>query len=126
MRAQHQAVTASAAIVCTGEGPTPTAFKLIRRRERRFESCRGHNPERGRARHRRAWPAGARIPACGDDPHPRRAAGVVRRDRARSKQAIADLGLLDGWPGYPVRDEYIAWHQFDAGLKRVQQCCAHV
>jgi hypothetical protein len=34
----------------------------LRRRERRFESCRGHNPERGRARHRRAWPAGARIP----------------------------------------------------------------
>jgi transposase len=45
---------------------------------------------------------------------------------ARSKQAIADLGVLDGWPGYLVRDDYVAWHQFDAGLTGVQQCCAHV
>jgi hypothetical protein len=45
---------------------------------------------------------------------------------SRGKEAIAGLGVFDGWPGYLVRDDYAAWHQFDAGLKGVQQCCAHI
>ena len=44
---------------------------------------------------------------------------------SRSGPAIAGLGVLDGWHGYLVRDDYAAWHQFDAQLAGVQQCAAH-
>jgi transposase len=43
---------------------------------------------------------------------------------SRSGPAIAGLGVLDGWHGYLVRDDYAAWHQFDAQLAGVQQCAA--
>ncbi len=45
---------------------------------------------------------------------------------SRSGPAIAGLGVLDGWHGYLVRDDYAAWHQFDAQLAGVQQCAAHL
>jgi hypothetical protein len=45
---------------------------------------------------------------------------------SRSKDSIADLGVLDGWHGYLVRDDYAGWHQFDPHLAGVQQCCAHI
>jgi transposase len=45
---------------------------------------------------------------------------------SRSKTAIAALGVLDGWGGYLVRDDYAGWHQFDAQVAGVQQCCAHI
>ena len=28
-------------------------------------------------------------------------------------------GVLEGWRGYLVRDDYAGWHQFDAGLAGV-------
>jgi transposase len=46
--------------------------------------------------------------------------------RSRSSASIAGLGVLDGWHGYLVRDDYAAWNQFDAQLAGVQQCCAHL
>ncbi len=46
--------------------------------------------------------------------------------RSRSGASIAGLGVLDGWHGYLVRDDYAAWNQFDAQLAGVQQCCAHL
>jgi hypothetical protein len=45
---------------------------------------------------------------------------------SRSGPAIAGLGVLDDWHGYLVRDDYAAWHQFDAQLAGVQQCAAHL
>jgi len=45
---------------------------------------------------------------------------------SRSKASIKDLGVLDGYAGYLVRDDYAAWHQFDAQLAGVQQCVAHL
>lgn len=45
---------------------------------------------------------------------------------SRSKTSIADLGVLDDWPGLLVRDDYAGWHQFDPHLAGVQQCCAHL
>ena len=45
---------------------------------------------------------------------------------SRSSAAIAGLGVLDGWHGYLVRDDYAGWHQFDAQLAGVQQCAAHL
>jgi hypothetical protein len=45
---------------------------------------------------------------------------------SRSKTAIAALGVLDGWGGFLVRDDYAGWHQFDDHLAGVQQCCAHL
>jgi transposase len=45
---------------------------------------------------------------------------------SRSKNAIAGLGILDGYAGYLVRDDYAGWHQFDAQLAGVQQCVAHL
>lgn len=45
---------------------------------------------------------------------------------SRSGPAIAGLGVLDGWHGFLVRDDYAAWHQFDAQLAGVQQCAAHL
>lgn len=45
---------------------------------------------------------------------------------SRSKTDIAGLGVLEGYPGYLVRDDYAAWHQFDTQLAGVQQCAAHL
>ncbi|MDQ3763771.1 MAG: transposase [Actinomycetota bacterium] len=45
---------------------------------------------------------------------------------SRSKDAIADLGVLNDWHGLLVRDDYVGWHQFDPHLAGVQQCCAHI
>jgi transposase len=45
---------------------------------------------------------------------------------SRSKQAIKDLGVLDGYAGYLVRDDYAGWYQFDVQLSGVQQCVAHL
>ena len=45
---------------------------------------------------------------------------------SRSSAAIAGLGVLEGWHGYLVRDDYAGWHQFDAQLAGVQQCAAHL
>lgn len=45
---------------------------------------------------------------------------------SRSATSIADLGVLDGWHGFLVRDDYAGWHQFDPYLAGVQQCCAHL
>jgi transposase len=45
---------------------------------------------------------------------------------SRSGAAIAGLGVLEGWHGYLARDDYAAWHQFDAQLAGVQQCAAHL
>jgi transposase len=45
---------------------------------------------------------------------------------SRSGPAIAGLGVLKGWHGYLVRDDYAGWHQFDAQLAGVQQCAAHL
>ena len=45
---------------------------------------------------------------------------------SRSGPAIAGLGVLEGWRGYLVRDDYAAWHQSGAQLAGVQQCAAHL
>jgi transposase len=51
---------------------------------------------------------------------------VVPGAARRSKKALGNLGLLRGFTGYLVRDDYKAWHQFDPQLAGVQQCVAHV
>ena len=45
---------------------------------------------------------------------------------SRSSAAIKSLGVLDGYGGYLVRDDYAGWAQFDAQLAGVQQCCQHL
>jgi transposase len=45
---------------------------------------------------------------------------------SRSKTSIAGLGIMEGYAGYLVRDDYAGWHQFDAQLDGVQQCVAHL
>lgn len=45
---------------------------------------------------------------------------------SRSKTSIAGLGVLEGYAGYLVRDDYAGWHQFDAQLAGVGQCAAHL
>jgi hypothetical protein len=45
---------------------------------------------------------------------------------SRSKTAIAALGVLEGYTGYLVRDDYAGWHQYDPHLAGVQQCAAHL
>jgi transposase len=45
---------------------------------------------------------------------------------SRSKTAIAALGVLEGYAGYLVRDDYAGWYQFDAQLAGVGQCAAHL
>ena len=45
---------------------------------------------------------------------------------SRSKKALRGLGVLDGFGGYLVRDDYPGWYQFDATLAGVQQCAAHL
>ncbi|MGH9260321.1 MAG: IS66 family transposase, partial [Acidimicrobiales bacterium] len=52
---------------------------------------------------------------------------VFYRDiHARTKQALAGLGVFNGWHGILVRDDYAGWHQFDATLAGVGQCGAHL
>jgi transposase len=45
---------------------------------------------------------------------------------SRTSDSITDLGVLDNWHGFLVRDDYAGWHQFDPHLAGVQQCCAHI
>ncbi|MDQ3763909.1 MAG: transposase, partial [Actinomycetota bacterium] len=45
---------------------------------------------------------------------------------SRSKTALAALGVLAGYTGYLVRDDYAGYYQFDAQLAGVQQCAAHL
>jgi hypothetical protein len=45
---------------------------------------------------------------------------------SRSKTAIAALGVLTGYTGYLVRDDYAGWHQSDSQLAGIQQCAAHL
>jgi transposase len=45
---------------------------------------------------------------------------------SRSKAAIAALGVMEGYAGYLVRDDYAGWYQFDAQLAGVGQCAAHL
>lgn len=45
---------------------------------------------------------------------------------ARSAEAIAALGVMDGYTGVLVRDDYAGWHQFDGQLAGVGQCGAHL
>jgi transposase len=45
---------------------------------------------------------------------------------SRSKTSIAGLGVLQGYAGYLVRDDYAGWYQFDTQLAGVQQCAAHL
>jgi hypothetical protein len=45
---------------------------------------------------------------------------------SRSKTAIAALGVMDGYAGYLVRDDYAGWYQFDTQLAGVGQCAAHL
>lgn len=45
---------------------------------------------------------------------------------SRSKTAIAALGVMEGYTGYLVRDDYAGWYQFDAQLAGVGQCAAHL
>jgi hypothetical protein len=49
-----------------------------------------------------------------------------REVSARSSAQLKDLGILDGWTGVLVRDDYAGYHQFDATLGGVQQCCSHL
>jgi transposase len=45
---------------------------------------------------------------------------------SRSKTSIAALGVMEGYAGYLVRDDYAGWYQFDAQLAGVGQCAAHL
>lgn len=45
---------------------------------------------------------------------------------ARSGEQLKALGILDGWTGHLVRDDYAGYQQFDATLAGVQQCVAHL
>jgi hypothetical protein len=45
---------------------------------------------------------------------------------SRSAEAIKGLGVMDGYHGILVRDDYAGWAQFDAQLAGVQQCCQHL
>jgi transposase len=45
---------------------------------------------------------------------------------SRSKEAIKAVGVLGGWNGFLVRDDYAGWHQFDAKLAGVGLCGAHL
>src|SRR5512135_3180793 len=44
----------------------------------------------------------------------------------RTKAAITGFGLLDGYRGVLVRDDYGGYLSYDAGLAGVQQCVAHL
>ncbi|MGH3802140.1 MAG: IS66 family transposase [Pseudonocardiaceae bacterium] len=45
---------------------------------------------------------------------------------SRSQTAIAALGVLQGYTGHLVRDDYTGWYPFDDQLADVQQCAAHL
>ncbi len=45
---------------------------------------------------------------------------------SRSKDALKALGVLDGYRGYLVGDDYAGYRQFEADLAGRQQCCAHL
>jgi transposase len=45
---------------------------------------------------------------------------------SRSSEAIKGLGVMDGYAGILVRDDYAGWAQFDDQLAGVQQCCQHI
>jgi hypothetical protein len=45
---------------------------------------------------------------------------------SRSSEAIKNLGVMDGYHGILVRDDYAGWAQFDGQLTGVQQCCQHI
>jgi transposase len=44
----------------------------------------------------------------------------------RTKAAISGFGILDGYRGVLVRDDYGGYLHYDAGLAGVQQCLAHL
>jgi transposase len=44
----------------------------------------------------------------------------------RTKLAITGFGILDGYRGILVRDDYGGYLSYDAGLAGVQQCLAHL
>jgi transposase len=44
----------------------------------------------------------------------------------RTKAAITGFGILDGYPGVLVRDDYGGYLSYDTGLAGVQQCLAHL
>lgn len=44
----------------------------------------------------------------------------------RTKAAITGFGILDGFTGVLVRDDYGGYLSYDAGLAGVQQCLAHL
>jgi transposase len=44
----------------------------------------------------------------------------------RTKAAIAGFGILDGFAGVLVRDDYGGYLSYDGGLAGVQQCLAHL
>ena len=44
----------------------------------------------------------------------------------RTKASITGFGILDGFPGVLVRDDYGGYLSYDAGLAGVQQCLAHL
>src|SRR5580704_16442461 len=44
----------------------------------------------------------------------------------RTKLAITGFGILDGYAGVLVRDDYGGYLSYDAGLAGVQQCLAHM
>src|SRR5438105_1296410 len=50
----------------------------------------------------------------------------TRRSAPRSKTSLAGLGVLPGYAGYLVRDDYAGCYQLDIQLAGVQQCAAHL
>src|ERR1022692_4668024 len=44
----------------------------------------------------------------------------------RTKASITGFGILDGYRGVLVRDDYGGYLSYDAGLAGVQQCLAHL
>lgn len=44
----------------------------------------------------------------------------------RTKLSITGFGILDGYRGVLVRDDYGGYLSYDAGLAGVQQCLAHL
>ena len=60
------------------------------------------------------------IPAAG-----RTSSGTARPGN-RTKASITGFGILDGYRGVLVRDDYGGYLSYDAGLAGVQQCLAHL
>jgi len=50
----------------------------------------------------------------------------MRNCLGRFGHPIADLGVLEDWHGFLVRDDHAGWHQFDPHLTGVRQCAAHL